>query len=245
VPVHKSQQPLQYLMTEISLGRLKLPEIQRAYVWKPTQVANLVESLDLGYPTGSLLLWQTDEPPQERALDIGERQAAPAGPPRYLLDGQQRLTSLHRALRRDEHLDQSKFIEIVFNVTNGSFENESAATKKDSRWVRVATDAAAEAGTYRRQGTRWLFAAGGVRARRGRDLKGRCLTLPQREEIGLGRARGESIRTIATAIGRAPSTVSRELRRNSDGSGFTGRRRRTRWRMGGRRGRSRRSWSPT
>ena len=51
------------------------------------------------------------------------------------------------------------------------------------------------------------------------DLKGRCLTLTQREEIGLGRARGESIRTIAAAIGRAPSTVSRELRRNTDGQG--------------------------
>ena len=48
------------------------------------------------------------------------------------------------------------------------------------------TDAAAEAGTYRKQGTRWLFAAGGVRPRRGRDLKGRCLTLTQREEIALG-----------------------------------------------------------
>jgi IS30 family transposase len=81
------------------------------------------------------------------------------------------------------------------------------------------TDAAAEAGTYRKQGTRWLFAAGGVRPRRGRDLKGRCLTLVQREEIALGRARGESIRQIATAIGRAPSTVSRELRRNTDGVG--------------------------
>ena len=81
------------------------------------------------------------------------------------------------------------------------------------------TDAAAEAGTYRKQGTRWLFAAGGVRPRRGRDLKGRCLTLPQREEIALGRARGESIRAIATAIGRSPSTVSRELRRNTDGLG--------------------------
>jgi uncharacterized protein with ParB-like and HNH nuclease domain len=38
-------------MTDISLGKLKLPEIQPEYVWKPTQVANLVESLYLGYPT--------------------------------------------------------------------------------------------------------------------------------------------------------------------------------------------------
>jgi Helix-turn-helix domain len=47
-------------------------------------------------------------------------------------------------------------------------------------------------------------------------LEGRCLTLAQREEIALGRARGQSVRSIAAAIRRAPSTVSRELRRNAD-----------------------------
>jgi hypothetical protein len=47
------------------------------------------------------------------------------------------------------------------------------------------TDAAVEAGTYRRQGTRWLVAAGGVRSRRGRGLKGRCLRLaPQDGKAG-------------------------------------------------------------
>ncbi len=77
------------------------------------------------------------------------------------------------------------------------------------------TDAAAEAGTYRKQGTRWLAAAGGVRPRRGRDLKGRCLTFSEREEIALGSARGESMRGIARRLGRSASTVSRELRRNA------------------------------
>src|SRR4029453_6025830 len=61
------------------------------------------------------------------------------------------------------------------------------------------TDAAVEAGTYRKEGARWLVAAGGVRPRRGRGLKGRCLTLAQREEIALGRARGHSVRSIAAA----------------------------------------------
>jgi len=80
-------------------------------------------------------------------------------------------------------------------------------------------DAAIAAGSYRKQGTRWLAAVGGVRPRRGRNLKGRCLTLAQREEIALGRARGDSIRAIAAIIGRSPSTVSRELRRNANGLG--------------------------
>jgi IS30 family transposase len=48
---------------------------------------------------------------------------------------------------------------------------------------------------------------------------GRCLTFTEREEIAVGRARGESVRCIARALGRAPSTVSRELSRNTDRRG--------------------------
>jgi IS30 family transposase len=76
------------------------------------------------------------------------------------------------------------------------------------------SDAAAEAGTYRKKGRRWLAEAGGVRPRRGRDLKGRCLTFSEREEIAVGRAGGESMRAIAARLGRSPSTISRELVRN-------------------------------
>jgi IS30 family transposase len=55
--------------------------------------------------------------------------------------------------------------------------------------------------------------------RRGRNLKGRCLSFAEREEIALARARGETMRVIARRLGRSPSTVSRELRRNADRSG--------------------------
>ena len=77
------------------------------------------------------------------------------------------------------------------------------------------TDAAVEVGTYGKKGTRWVAAAGGVRPRRGRDLKGRCLSFSEREEIALWSARGESVRCTARRLGRSPSTVSRELRRNA------------------------------
>jgi IS30 family transposase len=79
------------------------------------------------------------------------------------------------------------------------------------------TDAAVEAGTYRKQGTRWLVAGGGVRPRRGRGLKGRCLTLGQREEIALGRAAvGRSVRS------RRRSDVHRRRCRGSCGATPTG-----------------------
>ena len=81
------------------------------------------------------------------------------------------------------------------------------------------TDAAAEAGTYRVKGARWLAACGGVRPRRGRDLKGRCLSFAEREEIAPGRAGGQSMRAIAARLGRSPSTISRELARNAGAVG--------------------------
>ena len=91
------------------------------------------------------------------------------------------------------------------------------------------TDAAAVAGTYRHRGLAWLRQAGGVRPRRGRNLQGRYLSFAEREEIALGRAAGESMRTIAARLGRSPSTISRELARNADRTAGTGRARRTCW----------------
>jgi IS30 family transposase len=64
-----------------------------------------------------------------------------------------------------------------------------------------------------------MAAESGIRPRRGRHLAGRSLTFTEREEIALGRARGESVRCIARGLGRAPSTVSRELSRNTDRRG--------------------------
>jgi IS30 family transposase len=52
-----------------------------------------------------------------------------------------------------------------------------------------------------------------------RGLKGRCLSFAEREQIGLSRAAGESVRAIAADLRRSPSTISRELRRNQEAGG--------------------------
>jgi IS30 family transposase len=80
-------------------------------------------------------------------------------------------------------------------------------------------DAAVAAGTYRKQGTRWVATCGGARPRRGRTLKGRCVSFAEREEIALAHPRGEKQCAIARRLGRSPSTVSRELKRHADRDG--------------------------
>lgn len=118
------------LVDKVDRGEIRLPEIQRSYVWKPTQVAGLIDSLYRGYPSGSLLLWETDVAVGERHPAIRGPNAEPMVRPQYLLDGQQRLTSLHRVFKNHEAA------RVVFNVEE-RFQIESAATKKDPRWVRV------------------------------------------------------------------------------------------------------------
>jgi IS30 family transposase len=75
-------------------------------------------------------------------------------------------------------------------------------------------DAAAAAGASRQGGEGWFRDAGGMAPLSLSEPSGRFLTLLERERIAAGVARGDSIRHIARDIGRHPSTVLRELRRN-------------------------------
>jgi hypothetical protein len=126
-----TERSVSVLMGQISCGEIRLPELQRGYVWKPMQVARLVDSLYYGFPTGSLMFWNTAEPPRTRRFSTGSSQTDPVVQPLYLLDGQQRLTALHRVL--NDHEDA----QVVFNVKTEAFQNQSAATAKDPRWVKV------------------------------------------------------------------------------------------------------------
>jgi IS30 family transposase len=76
------------------------------------------------------------------------------------------------------------------------------------------SEAGAAAGISRSMAVRWFGAAGGVKGNGPGAGSGRYLSVAEREEIALGRARGEPVRQIAARLGRAPSAVSREVGRN-------------------------------
>lgn len=65
-----------------------IPEFQRGFVWKPTQVRDLAESLWLEYPIGSLLVWNSQDSTEEKIVRDAQR------PTLWVVDGQQRATAL-------------------------------------------------------------------------------------------------------------------------------------------------------
>ena len=101
----------------IERGELRLPEMQRRYVWKATRVRDLVDSLYRGYPSGAILVWETDEAVPLRDFAVGQ-QTNPYQSTKLLLDGQQRLTSLLAVLRGQpiQVRWRKKPIELLFNL---------------------------------------------------------------------------------------------------------------------------------
>ncbi len=75
--------------------------------------------------------------------------------------------------------------------------------------------AAVAVGVAPNTGQRWFRQAGGVISNGTGPVEGRYLTMAEREEIAVGLAAGRSLRSIAAQLGRAPSTLSREIARNS------------------------------
>lgn len=87
---------------------------------------------------------------------------------------------------------------------------------------RSQREAAADVGASQQKASNWVTEAGGMKPRRlsGSVRANRYLSVQDRVDIGLGRAAGLSIRQIAARLGRSPSTISRELTRNSGGRAY-------------------------
>ncbi|MFI1646621.1 DUF262 domain-containing protein [Streptomyces avidinii] len=93
---------LEEVLEWISRGELRVPKFQRPFLWRPEQMLQLFDSMERGYPVGSLLIWETSM--QLASLDtIGGRSIPPppeGGKVAYVLDGHQRLSTLFGVLHR-------------------------------------------------------------------------------------------------------------------------------------------------
>ncbi len=91
-----------YTIAELSAlvtsGRLRLPQFQRSFRWDAQDVLNLFDSILRGYPFGSLLLWQREAVEENVKVGALEVQAGARQDALWVVDGQQRITSLVNAV---------------------------------------------------------------------------------------------------------------------------------------------------
>ncbi|MFJ5864321.1 DUF262 domain-containing protein [Streptomyces parvus] len=118
-------------------GKVVIPSIQRDFVWMRPDVRDLFDSLYRGYPVGALLLWKTNLTVPFKTAAVVQADKS-AHQPLYLLDGQQRLTSLAWVYRPESKAD-GRLIDLRFDVRTEEFVNPSAIQSKDPLLFRVST----------------------------------------------------------------------------------------------------------
>jgi hypothetical protein len=121
-------------------GAIALPDLQRPFVWEDTKVRNLLDSLFIGFPVGTVVFWHTSEERDARALGAAKRALRATT---LVIDGQQRLTSLYSVMRGKEVEDRDgskRFITIAFRPRDGKFEVADAAIRKDPEFIPNVTE---------------------------------------------------------------------------------------------------------
>ena len=130
-----SQRSIVSLISDIELGVIALPDLQRPFVWEDTKVRDLLDSLFVGFPVGTVVLWHTAEARDARTVGRGaEANRANA----LVIDGQQRLTALYAVIRGAEVIDREgrkRRIKIAFRPRDGRFEVPDAAIRKDPEFL--------------------------------------------------------------------------------------------------------------
>lgn len=86
------------ILEKIDENQLFVPAFQREYVWKRDDAKQLIDSLIKEYPTGTMLTWETSDPPE---LKGPHQYTESQGAVKLLLDGQQRVTTLYLLIRGD------------------------------------------------------------------------------------------------------------------------------------------------
>lgn len=118
------------LLGWVESGAIAIPEIQRPFVWKKTQVRDLIDSLYNGYPIGYIITWQNSTVRLKDGTSSHGKQ--------ILIDGQQRITALRAAIKglpviNDKYKEEK--IAISFNPYTEEFKVQDQSTRKGAEWI--------------------------------------------------------------------------------------------------------------
>ncbi len=134
------QRSIASLIGDIEREVIALPDLQRPFVWEDTKVRELLDSLFVGFPVGTLVFWHTSNDKDARALGA-ERPGLRATT--LVIDGQQRLTSLYAVMRGVEVVGKDgvrRKITIAFRPRDGRFEVADAAIRNDPEFLPNVTE---------------------------------------------------------------------------------------------------------
>lgn len=106
------------LIDRISSGDIRIPAFQRNFVWEPDQVAFLLDSIYKQFPIGTIILWKTDTrlKAEKRMGYFTLPEPQKDYPVNYVLDGQQRLTSLFSVFQTDLIPDSLGWTDVYFDM---------------------------------------------------------------------------------------------------------------------------------
>lgn len=108
---------------EMETGTIKIPRFQRGYVWEKSKVVKLLNSIYHQYPIGSFFLWYAPKEYKNYIREIGELglpDQTDANYFQFILDGQQRITSLYVTLK-GKVFDETDYRTICFDIENKEF----------------------------------------------------------------------------------------------------------------------------
>lgn len=128
------QYSISAILGMIDAEQFVIPEIQRPFVWKRSQVRDLIDSLYNGYPTGYIITWKNP--------DVQTKDGSVANGKHVLIDGQQRITAIMAAIAGLEVLDEDfnkDRVKIAFNPLaddpSKRFAVQDASHLKDKKWI--------------------------------------------------------------------------------------------------------------
>ena len=119
-----------------------------------------------------------------------------------------------RCRANDAKVGSSRATTVAIGSPHAQARRTAAILGGDCAWA-AKRGSSGEAGVVPAVGTRWFRQSGGMPPISMAQLSGRYLAFTEREEIAILHARQFGVREIARGVGRSPSTISRELRRNA------------------------------
>ena len=112
------------LLKGVDKSLVQIPPFQREFVWSPRDICFLLDSIYRGYPIGSFIFWRTSRclPHHREIGGLKLNDISPGSLIDYVLDGQQRITSLYAAIR-GAAIQGDRYI-FSFNLNTGRFQSE-------------------------------------------------------------------------------------------------------------------------